>query len=533
MMPTPSKLLLATVVAAALGLVVPIEARAADLFVTSDNCMACHNGLVTRKGEDYSIGHDWSASMMANSARDPYWQASVRRETMEHAPAAAAIENECSLCHMPMAHVSAWAAGGKGTVFANLGRAARGPAAALAQDGVSCAVCHQIEPDKLGKPESFVGGFVIDKTGKAPRKAMGPYEIKPPVARVMASATGFMPSAATHLKTSELCATCHTLITESLDGDGKPIGRLPEQVPYLEWLASSYKDAVSCQSCHMSALADPAPIANLLGEPRAEIGRHEFLGGNFVVPAMLKWLGVAMPALPQDIDRAVARARAHVERDVARLAIGEVQVKDGNLETEVSIDNLAGHKLPTAYPSRRAWLHLTVKDGGGKTIFESGAIGQDAKIVGNDNDEDGSRFEPHHLVIERPEQVQIYEAILGDSAGRVTTGLLFAVKYLKDNRLLPSGFDKQKVEADVAVRGEALGDADFTDGGDRVRLRIPVGQGTAPFKVEAELLYQPIGYRWAENLRKVDAAEPRVFTRAYDALAATSFQRMARAERSQ
>jgi hypothetical protein len=142
------------------------------------------------------------------------------------------------------------------------------------------------------------------------------------------------------------------------------------------------------------------------------------------------------------------------------------------------------------------------------------------------------RFEPHHLLIEQPDQVQIYEAILGDSAGRVTTGLLRATGYLKDNRLLPAGFDKQKAEADVAVHGEALADEDFADGGDRVRLRVAVGSAKAPFKVEAELLFQPIGYRWAENLRGVDAPEPRVFTRAYDALAGVSSQSLARAERS-
>ena len=30
-------------------------------------------------GEDISIGFAWRASMMANSSRDPYWQAGVRR----------------------------------------------------------------------------------------------------------------------------------------------------------------------------------------------------------------------------------------------------------------------------------------------------------------------------------------------------------------------------------------------------------------------------------------------------------------------
>ena len=50
-------------------------------FQTSDRCLACHNGLMTPSGEDVSIGFLWRASMMANSSRDPYWQAGVRRES--------------------------------------------------------------------------------------------------------------------------------------------------------------------------------------------------------------------------------------------------------------------------------------------------------------------------------------------------------------------------------------------------------------------------------------------------------------------
>ena len=41
--------------------------------------------------------------MMANSARDPYWQAGVRRETIDHPTHAAEIQDECAACHMPMA----------------------------------------------------------------------------------------------------------------------------------------------------------------------------------------------------------------------------------------------------------------------------------------------------------------------------------------------------------------------------------------------------------------------------------------------
>jgi len=63
-----------------------------DLFQTSDRCFACHNGLSTSSGEDISIGLSWRPTMMANSARDPYWQAGVRRESIDHSESKKAIE---------------------------------------------------------------------------------------------------------------------------------------------------------------------------------------------------------------------------------------------------------------------------------------------------------------------------------------------------------------------------------------------------------------------------------------------------------
>jgi hypothetical protein len=48
--------------------------------------------------------------------------------------------------------------------------------------------------------------------------------------------------------------------------------------------------------------------------------------------------------------------------------------------------------------------------------------------------------------------------------------------------------------------------------------------------VEAQLLYQPIGYRWANNLKKYDAAaEPRRFNSYYDAMGPATGARIARA----
>jgi hypothetical protein len=125
--------------------------------------------------------------------------------------------------------------------------------------------------------------------------------------------------------------------------------------------------------------------------------------------------------------------------------------------------------------------------------------------------------------------VQIYESILGDATGGVTTGLLTASQYLKDNRLLPRGFDKRTADPEIAVHGGAADDTDFRDGSDRLRYSVPLSGASGPFTVDVELQYQPIGFRWANNLKHYDAAEPRRFTAYYDSLSAASATTLAKA----
>ena len=173
---------------------------------------------------------------------------------------------------------------------------------------------------------------------------------------------------------------------------------------------------------------------------------------------------------------------------------------------------------------------MIVRDRDQRVVFESGAIRPDGSIEGNDNDADPARFEPHYTEVNRPDQVQIYEDIPGDANNHVTTGLLSATRYLKDNRLLPPGFDKQHANPDVVVIGEALSDSDFTGGGDRVRYSLPVGANQGPFTMEAELRYQPIGYRWANNLKQYGSAEePKRFNRYYDSMSSSSSTILCRA----
>ena len=125
-------------------------------FQTSDRCIACHNGLTTPSGEDVSIGFDWRASIMANSSRDPYWQASVRRETIDHPEATAEIEDECSTCHMPITRYErADARAARRGVRAPAVHGREKDRRVRPHDGVSCSVCHQIGAATLGTRESF------------------------------------------------------------------------------------------------------------------------------------------------------------------------------------------------------------------------------------------------------------------------------------------------------------------------------------------------------------------------------------------
>jgi hypothetical protein len=502
-----------------------------EVFVTADTCMACHNNLVTRTGEDVSIFTDWRASMMANSSRDPYWMAAVRREVMDHPAEAAAIEDECSVCHMPMTTFPERAAGRKGRVFDHL-PAGRSDdlVARLAADGVSCTVCHKIQPANLGTAASFTGGYVIDVNG-APgtRRLFGPFLVDTGRARVMESASGFQPTQSAHVQQSELCATCHTLFTTALAPGAQGI-RLPEQMPYQEWLKSAFKDTETCQSCHMPVVEGEMPLTQVLGQPREGLSRHTFRGGNFFMMKMLSRyraeLGVR--ATPSEMDSAVAHTVKYLQEDAARVAVTVGERTAEGLVAEVEVENLAGHKLPTAYPSRRVWIHLAVRDAGGRVVFESGAFSPDGRITGNDNDADATQFEPHYAEITQADQVQVYESMMVDPAGRLTTGLLSGARYVKDNRLLPRGMSKAAATGDIAVLGRAAQDADFGNGRDRVTYRVPLNGAQGPLTVTAELWYQPIGFRWAVNLRAYDAPEPKRFIAYWDSMAGESGMVLAR-----
>jgi hypothetical protein len=497
----------------------PLPTERSDLFAGSGLCAICHQSMLDDAGQDVSIDRAWRGSMMAQSARDPYWRASVQAEAQRHPEQAAVIETACARCHMPMAQVTLQQQGEPADVLGEQGLLDPAhPLHNLAMDGVSCTLCHQIQEQGLGLPESYSGGFVIDtETPAGKRLIFGPYLVEPAQSDVMEITSGYLPVQGLHVIRSEMCATCHTLYTEPPDGSAEAF---PEQVPYLEWYYSSYRRTHSCQDCHMPPAEGGVRIAVTSPYPRSPFSQHTFSGGNAYMLGMLQTFAdeLQVTADGEHLQEARDRTLELLQEQSASLSIEALQLSGTRLTVEVRVKNQAGHKLPTGFPARRAWLRFQVTDATGAVVFESGAVDAEGRIAGNDADEDPTRFEPHYLAIVQTDQVQIYEAVLGDSAGQATTGLMQASQYLKDNRLLPVGLDPGDALESIRPVGQTTEDPDFFGGEDSLQYAIDLAAAPRPFTVQVQLLFQSIGYRWAQNLRELQGDQIEQFLRFYEAV---------------
>lgn len=497
-------------------------------FVGSDRCAVCHELLKDGAGNDMSISNHWRSTMMANAARDPFWQAKVSSEVARNPKLKQIIESKCATCHMPMAWTQAGAHGQPQLIFEDgfLDSAAKLHAAAM--DGVSCSLCHQIMDQGLGEEESFSGKYRIDTDASAPdRKIFGPY--REPVVGPMQTSVGYTPVYGPQTNDSALCATCHTLFTPYVDAAGNVVGEFPEQTPYLEWKHSDFGISADqrydigenkgsgriCQECHMPhSKAGKVTIAKWAPptvQEKDHFSQHHFVGGNVFMLNMLQdnSADLGLTASTSKLEDTKQRTIKLLQSESAILSLVDAQVRGKELVAAVMVENLAGHKFPTGFPSRNLWLQVIVLDRDDQVVFESGKPMADGRIGGNNADEQEGSFEPHYDVITASDQVQIYETIMANTDGAMTYTLLRAASYLKDNRLLPKGFDKSTAGAEIGVYGGAKGDENFVGGADQVTYRVELGNHAGPFKVGVALLYNTVSYNFMQDLRQ-DAELPLV-----------------------
>lgn len=500
------------------------RAERAGAFLESRECALCHSSspraraLTDANGNDVSPVATWSATTMANAFRDPYWRAQMSMEIERDPARRDSIEAVCTRCHAPAANHQSRLDGTALLPVATPDEASTSlTSSALARDGVTCTVCHQAQPGNLGKAESFSGMLDI----RDAKTIFGPFA--DPATGPMNMHTGYTPTHGAHISSSALCGACHTLYTHAAEGTRPFL----EQGPYLEWRNSVFSDepkttpeSRSCQQCHMPDAGAMRIARNPMGldfniATREPVRTHAFVGGNAFMLDLLRENAEALgvTAAPDALTRMAAATRAQLSHRTARIDVTGLRRTSTGIEFDVTVENLSGHKLPSGYPSRRAWLQVDVR-AGRDTVFSSGAVTDGFRLAGV-ADELGL---PHRDRITSPSEVAIYEMVAVDAKGRPTTSLADMVERRKDSRLLPRGWRADGPHADE-TRPVGIGDdRNFVGGRDTVTyaISLPPDAARGALMVIARLQYQAIPTAWADGLRASQTRESRTFLQMYD-----------------
>ncbi len=389
------------------------------------------------------------------------------------------------------------------------------------------------------------------KTGP-PNEVYGPFKDAIPLP--MKNGLGIEPkdTPQDQIESSALCGSCHTILLPVYTKDGVPVQEhgtpklFYEQATYIEWLNSDFQNEIkplgadpqTCQHCHMPTdykgnklsykianiedntfppIAFRAPDKDITMELRDPFYRHTLLGINLFALEMFGQfrtdLGLYQtdPMLPNpdqttsSHDTAVASSLDLAAKS-AKVNILSAKKANGSLQADVEVVNLAGHSLPSGVGFRRAFLSFRVLDSRGRTLWVSGNTSADGVIV------DGAgkplvteffgpaqqKFQVHHWKdnpITSEDQVEIYEELVVNPEGRLTTSFLSLDQRVKDNRLQPKGW---KPNGPYAGETKAVGtgaDPSYTNGSGSsiVRYAIPLNARTSQAaQVQATLYYQTI-----------------------------------------
>ena len=387
--------------------------------------------------------------------------------------------------------------------------------AALARDGISCTVCHHLASQDLGEERTYTGNFL---TGPAD-EIYGPYETDDVAPKSMQNAIGVTPMLGEQMLGSDACGTCHNILLPVFDNGGRLLGYSYEQSTHLEWLNSDFApgrpDFATCQDCHMpthfkgkairSAIANieddqfapttfRLPDEEIAIEVRDRFSRHSLHGLNVFLNQMFQQFPLLLGHRQIDYLTGTSNDPSLVTgaqsiydmaaQQTATVAIERLDTTaDGRLDALIEVKNEAGHYLPSGVGFRRVFLELLVLDAADNVLWASGRTNDLGVIVTGRTSEPlpsedvvpaGSPpcarnpslpFEDHHELIEREDQVQIYQELMKDSDGVLTTSFLRRVEEVKDNRLRPKGYDPERFRASpspfIRELGELAGAARF------------------------------------------------------------------------
>jgi Cytochrome c554 and c-prime len=471
-------------------------------FATGGRCGGCHGhdsagfAMVTAAGEDVNILDDWAGTMMANAAKDPFWRAKVNHEILVNPSHQVDIEDKCTRCHAPTGRFEAHYLGQPNYSMASLATDTFG------LDGVNCSACHQQKDSLMGT--NFSGDLQYEM-----KHVYGPYEDI--VSAVMEFFVGFTPSYGAHVTKSEFCGGCHSLLTETVDLSGNYTGgQFIEQATYHEWKNSWYSDTLTgnrtCQNCHIPRIDEPIDLAtNYPFIPgRQPFGKHHLVGGNaFMIDLMRNNMSaIGATCEPRNFDTTFARSTRYLRDSTLTMYVSQSARTLDTVFYDVQLINKCGHKFPSGYPARIAWVEFVVTDLNNDTIFASGLHDVNGNVIGRD-----ATFESHYNVINDVTQVQIYEMVMGDVVNNPTTVLERADTCLKDNRLVPRGFTTSHASYDTTqIVGIGI-DPDFNytgstegTGEDVVHFHVPLAGYAGMLNISSRVYYSSVPAAWLTEM---------------------------------
>jgi len=371
-------------------------------------CTGCHQFEDDDNPDVMTAPYDnWSLSMMAQSVRDPVWQAAV---TIANQDAAGAGEY-CIRCHAPMG----WGSG----------RSTTGNIDDLwvpdDTDGVSCNFCHRMVDPVLSAENPVEDASILQElvnAGTYPDPAHpgnGRFIFDPidsrrgPLDDITLNMHGSSQILVSPFHSeSSMCASCHDLANPVFTwNDGIQAFELntldaahptqnvydmfPEQRTYSEWLNSRFADSgvafpdgrfggdahpngvmKSCQDCHMPKThgANCAFWYNPEVGTRDDLDVHSFSGGNtWVIGAVHDLYDPYYTGLSEDA------VNMSMQRTADMLAAAsDMDVNQNGSQLDIRVTNWSGHKLPTGMPEgRRMWLNVQYLDENGAAIEELGS----------------------------------------------------------------------------------------------------------------------------------------------------------------
>jgi len=400
---------------------------------------------------------------------------------------------------------------------------------ALARDGISCTVCHRISNTGLGDVNTYTGNFVSGPPGEL----YGPYETVTIVQKPMQNAIGKTPLFGEQTTESDLCGSCHNILLPQINNDGEIVGAAYEQTTHLEWLNSDFapgrKDFRYCQNCHMPTSFEGKelsfkianiesdefpPTTNRLADEdikltrRNRFSRHSLHGLNIFLNEMFQEFPIllgyrqidymtgtaAVPPLITNRNSIIEMSR----NETAEVEIEKVEVNnEGMVEANIKIINKAGHYLPSGVSFRRLFIEFLVRDSENNILWASGRTNSLGAILNGTNDEvleseqpvefPEAPFQPHYQIINSEDQVQIYQELIKDSDGNLTTSFLRRIEFAKDNRIRPKGYDPEFfntfespfIQTLSQLHGEAVNDPYYFDpaltGADKITYIADLG----------------------------------------------------------